>query len=164
MKKLITSVLCLMLVFVFTVTPVQAASLRTETRVISEETEYFEDGSYSVVTLVEEVPAVSCYTETIKKTATKKYTHYNADDEVSFTFSLKGTFEIVTGMSAYCTSTSYSYTINKSHWSFRSGSATKSSNKATGKGIFDYKMLGITTTYTETVNLTLTAYYNGNIK
>ena len=164
MKKVVTSVLCFMLVFVFMISPVQAASLDTETIVISEDTEYFEDGSYAVVSIEEVVPEFMLYTETYTKTVTKKYTHYTADDEVSFTFSLTGKFEIVSGMSATCLSANYSYKTYDSHWDFRTGSARKSSNKAYGTGVFDYKMLTLVTTHTETVDLTLTAYYNGTVK
>lgn len=131
---------------------------------ISQEVEYLADGSKIVTCVYEDdvnqgiVTAATTVTKSGKKTSTI----YNSDDEVLYTLTVNGTFSVVTGSSATCTASSYSYTTPGSGWSLKTGSATKSGNKATANGTFVKKVLGITTK-TESRVVTLTCSTSGTL-
>ena len=111
---------------------------------VSETIEYLPDGTKIVTIIEEEVPSVSTRATTYTKTGSKTSRCINDNEQTIWTFTTKGTFSVVEGTSSTCTSASYSYTTPGSNWSLKSGSATKSSNKAIGNGIFVQKILGIT--------------------
>lgn len=132
--------------------PVHAAE---EEIVTSTVVEYFDDGSYAVITITEVVNNSRANT----KTGSKTYTHTSANGETQWTYKLTGTFSY-TGSSSTCTAVSDSYTISNDNWHMSSHSCSKSGNKASGTVTMKYKFLGITTD-TVTKNLTLTCSATG---
>ncbi len=130
--------------------PVHAAE---EEIVTSTVIEYFDDGSYLVTTITEEVNNSRATTKTGSKTAT----HKNSDGETLWTYKVTGTFSY-TGSSSTCTAVSDSYTISNDNWHMSSHSCSKSGNKASGTVTMKYKVLGITTkTVSKDVSLTCSA-------
>ncbi len=130
--------------------PVYAAE---EKITISTVVEYFEDGSYAVITITEEVNNSRATT----KSGTKTYTHKNSDGETQWTYKVTGTFSY-TGSSSTCTAVSDSYTISNDNWHMSSHSCSKSGNTANGTVTMKYKVLGITTkTVSDNVTLTCSA-------
>lgn len=132
------------------------------TIVISENIETFEDGSQLITVVYEDVSAISTKATTFTKTGSKTASYKNSSGDVLFTLTTKGTFSVVSGTSSTCTSASYSHTAPGSGWSLKSGSASKSGNKAIGKGTFVKKTLGITVD-TRDITCTLTCDVNGNL-
>lgn len=128
--------------------------------VVSETVEYLEDGTRIVTVIEEDIPSAAARSTTYTKTGSRTNTALNADDEVLWTFTVRGTFTVEEGVSATCTAASYSYTTPGSGWSLKSGSATKSANKAIGNGVFVQKVLGITIRTMETT-CTLTCSKTG---
>lgn len=118
-------------------------------------TEYFDDGSYAIITIIEEDNNSRATT----KSGTKAYTYYSSDDEAQWTYKITGTFSY-TGSSATCTAVSDSYTIINDSWHMSSHSCSKSGNTASGTVTMKYKVLGITTS-TVSRNLTLTCSSTG---
>ena len=121
------------------------------------------DGGYILETVVTE--------ETLGKTAraneyvrvgTKTNRLKNTSGEVLWTFTLRGQYDVVEGVSSVCTLASYSHSISDSSWSLDSASTTKSGNKAMASATFKKKLLFVTTE-TKTINLTLTCDKNGNL-
>ncbi len=117
--------------------------------------EYFDDGSYAVITVSEE----SINARATTKTGSKIYTYKNSDGETQWTYKVTGTFSY-TGSSATCTAVSDSYTISNDNWHMSSHSCSKSSNTANGSVTMKYKFLGITTN-TVSRNITLTCSATG---
>lgn len=117
--------------------------------------EYFDDGSYAVITVSEE----SINARATTKTGSKVYTYKNSDGETQWTYKVTGTFSY-TGSSATCTAVSDSYTISNDNWHMSSHSCSKSSNTANGSVTMKYKFLGITTN-TVSRNITLTCSATG---
>lgn len=103
---------------------------------------YFEDGSYLVRTVIEiasDYAASQTATEYTKSgIATEGY--YNSKDELVWSLSVHGTFTY-DGTTAEATAARYSYEINDSDWSFKSGSASYSGATATANGTFLYLKL-----------------------
>lgn len=137
MKRIFSLLLSLIVIFsVFTITAYADDSVENS-RVISEEIEYYEDGSYAVITLVEE----DCNTlarAASTKTTYKSYTYRNNDGDVLWAAKLTATFSY-TGSSATCTSAKTSYSISKSSWKCSKNTASKSGR--TAKGDFTFKKL-----------------------
>lgn len=149
MKKVIS--LILTFIMMFSICSVSAFAVNTE-NVVSETIEYFEDGSYLVVTLVEEGNSVARATSTT--TGSKTATIYNADDVKLVTLKLTATFSY-TGSSATCTAASTSYTIHNDNWKVKSATATKSGNKAIGEFVSKrYTLLIPVQTINSTVTIT----------
>ena len=93
-----------------------------------DEVVYYEDGSYAVVVMKEENTVTRA---TNRKTGSKAYKYYTADDELVWTVTLNATFSY-NGSSATCTSVnSLNVTIYDDSWSTYSKSSTKSGNTAT---------------------------------
>ena len=161
MKQIIALILCLLLsVVCFPVSSLAEVQFEQQTlgKLVSETIEYLEDGTQIVTTVYDTTPyennGVAPVATTITKSGSKTATGKNSDGDVLWTLTVHGTFRVVTGSSATCTASSYSYTAPGSGWSLKSGSATKSGNVATANGIFVKKFLGITTeTRDVTVNL-----------
>ena len=130
--------------------PVHAAE---EKVVISTVVEYFDDGSYLITTITEEVNN----SRASVKSETKTSTYSNSDGETQWTYTVTGTFSY-TGSSSTCTAVSDSYTISNDNWHMSSHSCSKSGNKANGTVTMKYKVLGITTnTISRDVTLTCSA-------
>lgn len=117
--------------------------------------ECFDDGSYLVTTITEEVNNTRATTKTGSKTSTYK----NSDGEIQWTYKVTGTFSY-TGSSSTCTAVSDSYSISNDNWHMSNHSCSKSGNKASGTVTIKYKVLGITTD-TVTRNITLTCSATG---
>lgn len=116
--------------------PVYAAG---ENNVASTSIEYFDDGSYMVITITEEASNSRAST----KTASKKASYKNSDGDVLWTYTITGTFTY-TGSSSTCTAVSDSYTIYNDRWHMDSHSTWKSGNTAYGTVTMKRKVLGIT--------------------
>lgn len=112
------------------------------------EFEYYDDGSYAVIT-VEEEPS---FARSSTKTGSKSYTYYNSSDVKQWTVTVKGTFSY-TGSSATCTSASVSHTIYNTNWKKDTATASRSGRTATGKFVMKKYFLGVSV---KTVNKTLT--------
>lgn len=132
--------------------PVHAAEEEITTSTV---VEYFDDGSYIVTTITEEVNNTRATTKTGSKTSTYK----NSDGEIQWTYKVTGTFSY-TGSSSTCTAVSDSYSISNNNWHMSSHSCSKSGNTANGTVTMKYKVLGITTD-TVTRNVTLTCSATG---
>ncbi|MBQ3604285.1 MAG: hypothetical protein IJA02_10615 [Clostridia bacterium] len=153
MKRLISFVLCLV-VFIsslaFNVSANNGADLLLS-----------ENGYYVETTIIEDKSSIT-RASTYTKSGSKVQTVRDADGNVLFSFTLKGTFTVNSGVSATCTSVSYTYSITDDAWDFDSANTSKSGNTASGTAIFKKKILFITTTE-ETINLTLQCDKNGNL-
>ena len=131
--------------------------------VVKENIELLDNGITITTTITERVlkttdrnpSKAATYTKTGKATQTAK----NGSTTL-FSFTVHGTFTVNPGISATCTSSSYSHSITESAWSLDSASASKSGNKASASGTFKKKLLFITVD-TMTLNLTLTCNANG---
>lgn len=160
MKKLLSIVLTVILLLSLFTINISASSNINNEIVISETTEYFDDGSSVTTTISKQVsnvmPLASSYNLTGSKTKTVK----NADGEVLFKFKVTGTFSVTEGVSATCTAVSCSASDLASGWSLDSYTTSKSGNKATATGHFVHKVLFITNVTQDVVN-TLSCDANG---
>lgn len=122
--------------------------------------DYNADGSYlEVITSVE--PNLASATGIYAKSASKAYNLYNSDGEKLWSFYVHGTFTVNPGVSATCTSTSYSTDIAASNWHLDGASTYASGNQAIGDATFIHKLLFITIE-TRTARVVLTCDSNGN--
>lgn len=161
MKKLLSVVCVLVMAFSLALLPCSADTNADEKKVstlISEEIEYFPDGS-SIVTQVFEDEVISSK-GTVTKSGSKTCTGRDSNNNVLCTFTVHGTFSVNTGVSATCTAASYSYTAPGSGWSLKTASATKSGSSAVGTSTFVKKVL-LVTVETRNLNCTLTCSKNG---
>ena len=101
--------------------------------------EYFDDGSYIVITVAEQETALFA---TSTKSGSKFVNHYNSDDEKQWTVTIRGTFSY-TGTSSTCTAASVTYEIYNDSWRMKSATASKSANTATGDFTCKLYVLGI---------------------
>lgn len=133
MKRFISAFLPILILFCTIALPVSAVS-EEEYIIVSQETIYYEDGSYCIIT-VKESPMVLTRSGASKSGA-KDYQYYAADG-LGWTLTVNGSF-IYPGTntgSAYCISASdSSRTYNG--WSCSSSYATYSGNTATAYGTF----------------------------
>lgn len=151
-KKLIRFALCLAVLvssLVFTV------SANSSSDVI------FENGYY-IETVIIEDEIIQTRGTTYTKSGTKTQTVRDSDGKALYSFTVKGTFTVNAGVSATCTSASYTYSITDDSWHFDSASTSKSGNKATATGTFKKKILLITTD-TRSCTVTLECDKNGNL-
>lgn len=132
--------------------PVHAAE---EEIVTSTVVEYFDDGSYAVITITEDINN----SRASVKSGTKTYTYTGSNGDTLWTYKVTGTFSY-TGSSSTCTAVSDSYSISNDNWHMSSHSCSKSGNTANGTVTMKYKVLGITTD-TVTRNVTLTCSATG---
>jgi len=129
---------------------------------ISEDIEYLSNGITLITSIYEDISINKSsatkgtpYTKSGKRTQTAK----NGTTTL-YSFTITGTFTVNPGVSATCTSSVPSHTIDHSDWSLSSSSASKSGNKALGTGVFKRTLLFFTVE-TQTLNLTLTCSTNG---
>lgn len=133
------------------------ASAVNEEKIISTSVEYFDDGSYLIMTTAEIVN----YSRASVKTGTRTYTHIASNGETLWTYKITGTFSY-TGSTSTCTAVSDSYTISNDNWHMSSHSCSKSGNTAYGTVTMKYKVLGITTS-TITRDLSLSCSATGTL-
>ena len=165
MKKILATFLSIMIIANTLLLPSNAAPTNTSTNnfeVVSENIEYFPDGTSMTITILEEKNPLTTRATSYSKTGSKNYTLKNSSGGVLWTFTLKGTFTVNTGSSATCTSTSYSTSNLASGWELDSASTYASSNKAIGDATFKHKTLFITTD-TKSCHVVLTCDANGNL-
>lgn len=123
-----------------------------------DEVVYYEDGSYAVVVMEEENTVTRA---TNRKTGSKAYKYYTADDELVWTVTLNATFSY-NGSSATCTSVnSLNVTIYDDSWRTYSKSSTKSGNTATGYVTMRYS--GLLGSRDIPATVTLSCDKNGNL-
>lgn len=124
---------------------------------------YFSDGSKLTVSGVIEDESTTSTLATAKTvTKHREATYTNGNGEVDWRYTLYATFSYVPGVSSTCTNTYYTQNIYEGNWTFSNGSATKSGNKAYGKGTYELKVLFITTK-TCNIDISLTCDVNGNV-
>lgn len=165
MKKIFATLLSIMMItntLLLTTNAATPEAVTDNLEIISEETEYFADGTSVTVTTYQEKNAISPCGTTYKKSGAKSYTARNGNGEITWVFTLKGTFEVNSGVSAKCISTSYSTSNIASGWELDSASTYASGNKAIGDATFIHKTLFITTD-TKSCHVVLTCDVNGNL-
>lgn len=167
MKRYISIIVCISLLFTFIITtkntcnatPLLGTYPSSEV-LVSQTVEFLPDGT-SILITISEVP-VSTYSTSYTKTGTKTYSSRNSNGEILWQFSVQGTFVVNTGVSATCTKAAHSYNILHSDWNYVSGSSHYSGNSAIGDGEFEYKFLFIPIE-TRTCNVILSCDQNGNL-
>lgn len=166
MKKLITFLLTA--IFALTtalpgnILTAQAAAEETLlSETVSETIEYFEDGSYVVVTVTRPSGRTARAT-TYQMSGSKAYIDYNQNGEELWRFTVNGTFTVNEGVSATCTAATYTISITNTAWSNKSASAYASGNQAIGDATFIRKLLGITVE-TRDCHVVLTCDEYGNL-
>lgn len=156
MKKYFVSLLAAMSIMC-SISPVSTNAVNENKIITSSTIEYYADGSYSVITISENVANVTSTTKSGSKTYTKK----DSSGATEWTYTINGTFSY-DGSSSSCTSVSDSYSINKNNWSLNSRYHWKNGNTAYGSVTMDYKYLGLTTN-SVTRDLTLSCSANGTL-
>lgn len=166
MKKRIFSIF-LTFLFVLALTPAVFASdvvkLGSQN---STETIYLDNGSYITITLVTYDISPLSLTEsnstTFTKTGNKVVTCNDKNGNLEWEYTLFAEFSVVEGISATCTSSTYSQTIYAKDWSFSNGNATKSGNTAYGVGTFKQKFL-LVTIETANIDISISCDVYGNL-
>ncbi len=163
MKKILSLILALafMLCMTLSANGLSADAPISEI-IVSQTTEYLDDGSVLTVTITEEISDVMLLSDTYVRSGTKTYTLKDADGNEQWWFKLRGQYNVTTGVSAVCTVSSYTHSIMETRWSLDSASTSKSGNKAMGEATFKKKTLFIVTE-TKDISLTLTCDTNGNL-
>lgn len=134
-------------VSIFCIPAFAAEASKNEMQII-----YYEDGSYTVITITYayDLPSVVPARATTKTTSdSKEYVHYNKADQLLWTFQVYGTFEY-DGSRAEAISADYSKDIYDSAWSFVRADAYCSGASAIAKGTFKESIFPISTTITLT--------------
>ena len=164
MKKylsILLAVVVLLYAFAFSASAQSAVTEAAVTQQDGSVIYYHDNGTYTVVSVVE--AEAGARSEAKTKTATVTASNYeDSDNSLNWTYVLTATFSYTEGESATCTAASYSQTISNSSWQFSDGSATKSGNTAHGTGTFVRKWLFITRE-TVPVNLYISCDSYGNI-
>lgn len=157
MRKFIVSLLLIACIILSTICPAFAAqTTSTEGTTIT----YFDDGSYLIKTIISDT--VTPRATTFTKSGNIVASYYDGDDTLLWEYTLYGEFEIVSGVSAVCTSATYTQTIYADRWSFSDGLATASGDTAYGAGTFKKKVLFVTTS-TVDVDLNIVCDVYGNL-
>ena len=169
MKKLYKMLLSLVMVGTLFLgnTVVYAAAVNQadqNIRVVSETTEYLENGMTVTTTVYEEQPILArgLAASTTTKSGSKSQTFRNSSGKAVLTFTVYGEFEVNTGVSAECIDASYDYSIKDSAWELDSGSAWESGNKAYASGSFSRSKLGVEIDSLD-ADLTLTCSSKGKL-
>lgn len=130
----------LMIIFFIISISISVFAETTEQIIKNSYIEYFDNGSYLIITLSYDNESGSKSTST--KSGSKKAILCNSNDEALITFVLKATYTY-TGSSATCTSASTSFTIHDSSWKVTASSATKSGRTATANFTAKEYLFGI---------------------
>lgn len=117
--------------------------------------EYYDDGSYGVISIQKDHAKSNTVTET------KTYKYYDSSNNLNWKASITASFTY-NGVTASCTSVSKSHTIYDNSWKCTASNCSKSGATATGNFTFKHYVLLIPN---KTINktLTLTCDKNGNI-
>lgn len=143
MKKFFVFLLTIVLIFtpVFSIARVSAHTIPLETtietnkKIVSETTQYFEDGSY-ITTIVTQNPCLITRSSAYTLSGAKTSVCYNSNNEELFRFTVYGTFSVNSGISATCTEASCSSSITDNEWSETFSSASAIKNQAIGNATF----------------------------
>lgn len=130
-------------------------------KIISETTEYFEDGSSVTIIVTEELTAPT-RTSAYSKSGSKYYVFLSEDKVELWRFTIHGTFTVNPGINATCTEDSYSIDISDDAWHNESASTYHSGNQAIGDAAFVKKLLFIPVD-TINCNVILSCDNNGNL-
>lgn len=150
-KRILSGLLaCLLLVCAIPLQPIAAAT------VASEETVYFEDGSYLTTVITGGTSRASG-----SFTKTKTSTYYESDGAAAWDIALTASF-IYTGISATCTSCSGKVTVYNSNWYEISKSTSRDGGSAICNVEMGKKFIGITVTKVPHT-VTLTCDKDGNV-
>lgn len=165
MKKLLTLLMTTIFLAVgLSGTPLSAHAAINDTaheQIISETTEYFEDGS-SVTIIVSEESTALTRASAYSKSGSKHYVFFDQDKVELWRFTVHGTFTVNPGISATCTEDSYSIDISDNAWKNESASIYHSGNQAIGDAVFIEKLLFITID-TINCNVVLSCDSDGNL-
>ena len=161
MKKILTVILAALMLAFATIPAVYAedAAAMTETYETDSIIEYFEDGSYMVTTIKQSPVARS---RSYTKVGEKIINLYDSDNVLQWTYKLVGNFDVVEGVSAVCTESSYTSQIYVSSWSLTAHENHTSNNIAYGTATYKKKVLFITTS-TQDINASIGCDINGNV-
>lgn len=168
MKKFIAFCFCIVLGFIAalpsgTISANAETFEKTDEQIISQTTEYLEDGSYITITVtVLEKTDQTARGTAYYKNGSKSYVFYHKDGTESHRFTLSGSFYVNPGVSSSCTKASHSVTITDTAWENDSASSYCSGNQAIGDATFIRKLLGIKVD-TESCHVILTCDINGNL-
>ena len=143
--KRICSLAVAVLMLVLCIVPASAVE-----QSVTEGTVYYEDGSYTVTTLVVE-PSFARASGT--KTGSKTVTGYNASNVKLYSYTVRGTFSY-NGSSATATAVSTTSSIHMNGWVCTNTEKSKSGNSVTGTGTFKCGLLTRTATATITCSAT----------
>ncbi len=154
MRKYVCSLL-IALSIVCSFNPV-CANADSSDDIITSYTEYYDDGSYSIITIIEHPTDPS----RSNKNGRKTYEHVVSGNSV-WEYTIEASFTY-TGSSSSCTSVSDSYTIYNSSWHLNSRYHWKSGNTAYGSVTMDRKILGQTVD-SVTRDISLSCSANGTL-
>ena len=166
MKKIFTLfITAVMLITIFSSSAISAYAESNndiiQGRIVSEATEYFEDGSSATIIVTEESTPLT-RASVFTKTGSKYYIARNKNGVEMWRFTVHGTFSVNSGVSATCTKTSHTIKISEDVWQNQSATTKKSANQAIGDATFIKKLLFITTE-TKSCHVVLTCDSNGNL-
>lgn len=133
-KRLLSLVLCTVFLVVCCTVGASAVSTDTGRVVISESTEYLEDGSYIVTTI--SVDAVQTYSYTTS--GSKTSTWYNSSDVPMWSLEVYGTFEYQPGSYSYASSASRYVSLYSNKCSLSSSEAYCQNNSAIARATVYY--------------------------
>ena len=159
MKKFLSVILTVILTISVCSFAVNAQSA-PQTKVISETVEYFEDGSSIITTVYENVSPKARANKTVS--GSKSRTAKNSSGEILWKFTVNGTFSVNSGVSATCTSSSYSAGNFSGGWELKTATASRSGNKAIAEGTLQQKILFVVTD-TAQCRITLQCDANGTL-
>ena len=166
MKKCIFSIL---LTFLFVVTLVPSVFAANDIELDDQNTTeivYLDNGSYITITLITEdispLSLASTDSTSFTKTGNKVVACNDKNGNLEWEYTLFAEFSVVEGISATCTSATYTQTIYANDWSFSNGNATKSGNTAYGVWTFKRKVLFVTTN-TSNIDISISCDVYGNL-
>lgn len=166
MKKRIFSII-LTFLFVFTLTPSVFAANDIELNdQNTTEIVYLDNGNYITITLITQdvspLSLASTNSNTFTKTGNKVVSCHDKKGNLEWEYTLFAEFSVIEGISATCTSATYTQTIYDNDWSFSNGNATKSGNTAYGTGTFKEKILFVTID-TANIDISISCDVYGNL-
>lgn len=166
MKKRIFSII-LTFLFVFTLTPSVLAANDIELNdQNTTEIVYLDNENYITITLITQdvspLSLASTNSNTFTKTGNKVVSCHDKKGNLEWEYTLFAEFSVIEGISATCTSATYTQTIYANDWSFSNGNATKSGNTAYGIGTFKRKVLFITVD-TANIDISISCDVYGNL-
>ena len=137
MRKTISYLAVITLLFAFLATPTSA--IQYETTYLSPTVTYFEDGSYVVTVISEEMAENSASLLSVSKTkmATKDAHYYDSEHVLQFTVSVNATFSY-DGRTSKAVRAAYKYHISSPNWQFISGDKQCEGATATATCSFRY--------------------------